>query len=120
MDNSNAEIRLSYVIRQVGIYYNIDHKYSSSFMAEQRLAFQSYIKEIITRFEKHFSAIEKKKRDNFFFAIERPVRGAYKTFHKLLIKLCPINELQALDLRYNKLVNKYDRIHISKYTTWVS
>lgn len=113
MDNSNAEIRLSYVLRQVGIYYNIDHKYSSAFTAEQRLAFQSYIKEIITRFEKYFSAIEKKKQDNFFFAIERPVRGAYKTFHKLLIKLCPINELQALDLRYNKLVNKYDRIHIS-------
>lgn len=117
MDNSNAEIRLSYVLRQVGIYYNIDQKYSSSFTAEQRLAFHNYLKEIITRFETYFSAIEKKKKDNFFFAIEKPVRGAYKTFHKLLLKLFPINELQALDLRYNKLVNKYDRIHISKYTT---
>ena len=117
MDNSNAEIRLSYVLRQVGIYYNIDQKYCSSFTAEQRLAFHNYLKEIITRFETYFSAIEKKKKDNFFFAIEKPVRGAYKTFHKLLLKLFPINELQALDLRYNKLVNKYDRIHISKYTT---
>lgn len=117
MDNSNAEIRLSYVLRQVGIYYNIDQKYSSSFTAEQRLMFHHYLKEIIIRFEAYFSAIEKKKKDNFFFAIEKPVRGAYKTFHKLLLKLFPPNELQTLDLRYNKLVNKYDRIHISKHTT---
>lgn len=48
---------------------------------------------------------------------EKPFKGAYKTLHKLLLKLFPINELQALDLRYNKLINKYDRIHISKYTT---
>lgn len=114
MDNSNAEIRLSYVLRQVGIYYNIDQKYSSSFTAEQRLIFYRYIKEIINRFEIYFSAIEKKKKDNFFFAIEKPVRGTYKTFHKLLLKLFPSDEVQALDLRYNKLVNKYDRIHVKK------
>lgn len=117
MNNSNAEVRLSYVLRQVGIYYNIDLKYSSSFTAEQRLTFYNYLKEIITRFETYFSAIEKKKTDNFFFAIEKPVRGAYKTFHKLLLKLFPMHELQTLDLRYNKLVNKYDRIYIPKHTT---
>ena len=115
MNNSNAEIRLSYVLRQVGIYYNIDQKYSSSFTAEQWLAFHNNLKEIFIRFETYFSAIEKKII--FFFAIEKSFRGAYITFHKLLLKLFPINELQALDLRYNKLVNKYDRIHISKYTT---
>ena len=54
------------------------------------------------------------KKDNFFFAIEKPVRGTYKTFHKLLLKLFPSDEVQALDLRYNKLVNKYDRIHVKE------
>lgn len=117
MDNSNAEVRLSYVLRQVGIYYNIDQKYSSAFTAEQRLTFHKYLKEIVTRFETYFTAIEKKKRDNFFFAIDKPVRGAYKTFHKLLLKLFPITELQTLDLRYNKLVNKYDRINVPKITS---
>lgn len=114
MDNSNAEVRLSYVLRQVGIYNYIDVKYSSSFTAEQRLTFLNYLKEIVTRFETYFTAIEKKKKDNFFFAIEKPVRGAYKAFHKLLLKLFPINELKMLDSRYNKLVNKYDRIYTPK------
>jgi len=115
MDNSNAEIRLSYVLRQVGIYYSIDQKYASLFTPEERLIFINYLKEIITRFDKYFSAIEKKKKDNFFFAIEKPVRGAYKTFHKLLLKVFPKSEIEFLDSRYNKLVNKYDRISMSKF-----
>lgn len=115
MDNSNAEIRLAYVLRQVGIYYFIDQKYSSIFSAEQRLTFHDYIKEIMIRFENYFSAIEKKKKDNFFFSVEKPVRKAYKTFHKLLLNMIPFSELQILDRRYNKLVNKFDRIPISKH-----
>ena len=115
MDNSNAEIRLAYVLRQVGIYYFIDQKYSSIFSAEQRLTFHDYIKEIMIRFENYFSAIEKKKKDNFFFSVEKPVRKAYKTFHKLLLNMIPFSELQILDRRYNKLVNKFDRIPIAKH-----
>ena len=120
MDNSNAEVRLSYVLRQVGIYYNINEKYSSAFTAEQRLTFHNYLKEIITRFERYFEAIEKKKKENFFFAVEKPVRGAYRTFHKLLLKTIPQSELQMLDSRYNKLVNRYDRISIPKHIIEIS
>lgn len=72
----------------------IDQKYSSSFTVEQRLAFHNYLKEIITRFETYISAIKKRKKIIFFFTIEKPFRGAYITFHNLLLKLFPINELQ--------------------------
>ena len=58
---------LSYVLRQVGIYYSIDQKYASLFTPEERLIFINYLKEIITRFDKYFSAIEKKKKDNLLY-----------------------------------------------------
>lgn len=114
MDNSNAEVRLSYVLRQVGIYYDIDQKYASLFTVEQRMTFKTYLREIIGRFEIYFAAIEKKKQDNFFFAVEKTVRGAYKNFHKLLLNLFSVSEIQVLDVRYNKLVNKFDRISVPK------
>jgi hypothetical protein len=110
MDNSNAEIRLSYVLRQIGIYSAIDKKYENNFSAENRLRFITFITEIVERFHNYFSAIERKKRDNFFFAVDKPVRGAYKTFHHLLKKTISESELKSLDNRYNKLVNKYDKV----------
>lgn len=120
MDNSNAEIRLSYVLRQVNIYFDIDHKYSPSFTIQQKIEFHDCIKEIITRFESYFSVIEKKKRDNFFFAIEKSVRDSYKGFHKLLEKRVSFEVVQQLDLQYNKLVSKEDRIPRPRQCTHVA
>lgn len=110
MDNSNAEIRLSYVLRQVGIYYAIDKKYEDKFLAQDRLIFVGQINEIVERFEEYFSAIERKKRNNFYFAVDKPVRGAYKQFRKLLMKTITKSKLAELDYRYNRLVKKHDRI----------
>lgn len=114
MDNSNVEIRLSYVLRQVGIYSFIDKKFATSFTAEERFKYISYIKEVVSRFNDYFAAIERKKKDNFYFAVEKPVRGAYKAFHKVLSKTIPNTEICTLDNRYNKLVNKFDQIKKAK------
>lgn len=110
MDNSNTEIRLSYVLRQVGIYSTIDKKYETYFTPQNRLLFITFINEIVERFHNYFSAIERKKKDNFYFAVDKPVRSAYKTFHTLLKKTITESELKLLDNRYNKLVNRFDRV----------
>lgn len=112
MDNSNAEIRLSYVLRQVGVYNMINIKYRNYFNTNERLEFIEDAKEVIEKFEEYFTAIEKKKKDNFYFAIEKSVRKPYKEFRKLLVEILSNEEIKALDLRYNRLVSNGYRVKI--------
>ena len=114
MNNSNAEVRLSYVLRQVGIYYEVSKRFDNQFSAENRLEFVQYIKDVIKKYEEYFSAIERKKNDTFFFAVDKSVRPAYKNFRKLLLEVIPRSELLELDLRYNKLVNRNDRVYLKR------
>lgn len=110
MDNSNAEVRLSYVLRQVGVYYDIEKRYKDLFTSEERLRYIEEIKEIVERFKVYFRAIERKKGENFYFAIDKPVRGAYKKFRQILVSCIPESDLKSLDDEYNKLVKKTDRV----------
>lgn len=110
MDNSNAEIRLAYVLRQVGIYKQISDSFKVDFTLEQNLEFNKTIKEIYNKFEDYFSAIEKKKNDIFYFAIDKSVRKPYKDIRTLFLKVLPDREVEELDKRYNKLVNYKDRV----------
>lgn len=117
MDNSNAETRLSYVLRQASSYYYVDQKFSNSFSADTRLKFIKCLNEVILKFEKYFNAIERKKKDsrnNFFFAIDKPVRESYKYFRKILLDTIPIDEVIILDKQYNNLVNKTDKVNPGK------
>lgn len=114
MDNSNAEIRLAYVLRQVGWYKRINECFKKDFTIEQYMKFVEFIKEIVCRFEEYFSAIEKKKTDVFYFAIDKSVRKPYKDFRVLLLQILPPNEVEILDKRFNKLVNYNDRVRKSR------
>lgn len=84
MDSSNAEIKLSYVLRQVGIYKEINKKYKEDFAVDERLKFIGDVKEVIAKFNEYFAAVEKKKKQTFYFAAEKSVRKPYKNFRKLL------------------------------------
>lgn len=112
MDNSNAETRLSYVLRQVGIYHKINQKYFDSFTATQRIDFIEYLKEIVIRFEKYFAAIERKREEYFYFAVDNSVRESYRLFRVLLMKTLPPSEVRLLDQKYNRLVKKQDRVRV--------
>lgn len=110
MDSSNAEMRLSYVLRQVGIYSRVDEKFKHAFTAEERLEFVDDIKEVIGKFEEYFSAIEKKKAITFYFAVDKSVRTPYKKFRRLLFDMIPVEDIKELDKRYNHLVSKQSRV----------
>mgnify|MGYP004463585255 CR=1 FL=1 len=110
MDSSNAETRLSYVLRQVGIYSKINKKYKSEFTAEDRIKFIEDVKEVVKKFEEYFTAVEKKKKENFYFAIEKSVRKPYKNFRELLFDIISAEEIRELDRRYNHLVSKNYRV----------
>ena len=114
MDSSNAEIRLSYVLRQVGIYNKINNRYKDEFSAKDRMKFIDFVKEVVRKFEEYFGAVEKKKKISFYFAIEKSVRKPYKEFRKLLFEIIPLEEIVILDKRYNHLVAKNDRIKVGK------
>lgn len=110
MDSSNAEIRLSYVLRQVGIYSRINKEYKESFTPSERFEFNKDVKEVVFKFEEYFSAVEKKKSVNFYFAVDKSVRKPFKEFRTLLFDILPIQEIDCLDKRYNRLVSKNDKV----------
>lgn len=114
MDNSNAEIRLAYVLRQVGIYKQVNELFKSDFEATEYLEFIEFIKEIVGRFNEYFEAIERKKSEIFYFAIDKSVRKPYKEFRKLLLQVLPDSEVEELDKKFNKLVKYKDRVRIHK------
>lgn len=114
MDSSNAEIRLSYVLRQVGIYDKINNKYKADFGAKDRLEFIEDIKEVIKKFEEYFFAVEKQKKIKFYFAIEKSVRKPYQDFRKLLFETIPREDIIELDNRYNHLVSKNYRVKVGR------
>lgn len=110
MDNSNAEIRLSYVLRQVGIYNKIDQEFADDFSIAERLEFIECIKEINGKFEDYFAVIAKKKKDIFYFSVDKSVKKSYKQYRKLLFKLVSDSKRKELDNKYNKLVKRQDRV----------
>lgn len=110
MDSSNAEIRLSYVLRQVGVYGRINKKYKENLSASNRVEFIENVKEVVLKFEEYFLAVEKKKKINFYFAIDKSVRNPFKEFRELLFDVFPIDEIVKLDRRYNRLVSKIDKV----------
>ena len=112
MDSSNAEIKLSYVLRQVGIYKEINKKYKEDFAVDERLKFIGDVKEVIAKFNEYFAAVEKKKKQTFYFAAEKSVRKPYKNFRKLLFDIIPIEDIIELDKRYNHLVAKNYRVEV--------
>ena len=110
MDNSNSEIRLSYVLRQVGIYSEIDEKFREEFSVEERQEFIKYVNEIYIKFEVYFSAIEKKRKEFFYFSIDRSVRKPYKQYRQLLFTVVSKRQRKELDNKYNSLVKYQDRV----------
>lgn len=114
MDNSNAEIRLSYVLRQVGIYNKINDNYKNDFSVKQRMEFIDDVKEVVKKFDEYFTAIEKKKREHFYFAVEKSVRKPYQEFRKLLFEIIPSEEIERLDSRYNRLVSREYKVRKKK------
>lgn len=110
MDNSNAEIRLSYVLRQVGIYNKIDQEFADDFSIAERQEFIECIKEINGKFEDYFAVIAKKKKDIFYFSVDKSVKTSYKQYRKLLFKLVSDSKRKELDNKYNKLVKRQDRV----------
>ncbi|MCR4611168.1 MAG: SIR2 family protein [Lachnospiraceae bacterium] len=114
MDSSNAEIRLSYVLRQVGIYGKINQQFQDDFGANKRMEFIADVKEVISKFEEYFSAVEKKKKQTFYFAVEKSVRKPFKRFRDLLFDVIPLEDIVDLDKRYNHLVSKNDRVRVGK------
>ena len=122
MNNSNAEIRLKFVLRQVGVYYEICKKYAEEFSNKQQKHFIKYIKEVIEKFRQYFNSIAdgKKHKNQFFFAVEKSVRNSYKEFRKLfeIFQFTICKDIKILDNQYNQLVSRKDNVrscfHIEK------
>ena len=81
MDNSNANVRLAYVLRQVGAYRRIYEKFGDTFNAEQTFRFWNCIDEVNRKFELYFRILQNNQSR---MSADTNAMKAYLSYRKLL------------------------------------
>lgn len=106
VNNKDNRTKLSYVLKQVGLYYEYYQEFYESFEYDERIKFIVCLEEIKDKFIEYFNSINNNGK------IEYPVKVAYKEYRQIFISLELYEKLLDIDLLYNSKLKEGDRMKV--------
>lgn len=104
MTNSNYSTKLSYVLRQISLYYSYYREFYDSFTPAEQLKFIDCLRQVTVKFYEYFTSIQSK--------IDYYVKIAYIEYRKIFIEKDIASELKELDILYNSKLHPRDRMRV--------
>jgi|GEM_PF-1877968 len=106
VNSNNNQTKLSYVLKQIGLYNQYYQEFYEYFNPGERYNFVECLKDVKDKFREYFNSIDMNGK------IEYSVKVAYTEYRKILINLELYSELLDIDLLYNSKLRKGDRMRV--------